>query len=121
MSTTNWLFALAAAAAIFAVVLLAAWRRHPNVAAVLVVAGIVALGVVVSVDRVNEFQQQQTLQQEVARNTGTAPQPLAGSGGSAMPMQPPGIVPAPMNLMRGAAGAAAPAAAKDPYLGAGNP
>lgn len=120
MSLTDWGVALAAAA-VLVVVLAAVWRRHPNVAAVLIVAGIVGLAIVVSVDRVEEFDQQQTLQEQVARNTGTAPQFNAGSGGSAVPAQPPTIVPGPMNMMPGASGAAAPPAAKDPYLGAGNP
>ena len=89
------------------------FRNRPrDVFAVALVAGIAALAVIVTIDRVSEFRAQ-----EAAENSVAATDPAAASGS---PMAPPPAreplnLPTPAPGLKGATGSAAPAAVRNPY------
>ena len=92
--------------------LMMAFRNRPrDVFAVALVTGIVALAVIVTMDRVIDFRAQEASDSSVA-----APDPMIGSGSSMEPPpREPLNLPTPAPGLKGATGSAAPAAVRNPY------
>jgi hypothetical protein len=92
--------------------LMMAFRNRPrDVFAVALVTGIVAIAVIVTIDRVSDFHAQ-----EASDNSHALPDPMIGSGSS---MEPPPREPLNIHVpglgLKGATGSAAPAAVRNPY------
>ena len=89
------------------------WRQYyRDLFGGLLVAGILALAVVVTIYQVNQYRTQKAEAALLAQSPPAQPEPMSGSSSPppvAVPMLPPGV--------RGATGAAAPAATHSPYAG----
>ncbi len=113
MSTTNIIIGIVLGLAI-AGVMITLRNRPRDVYSALLVVGIAALAITVTIIRVNQYQEEKASENAVT----PLAEPATASGASAEPPpHPPVAVPVPSPGMRGATGSAAPAAARNPYLG----
>ena len=113
---STWNIVIGLAIGILLAGALVAWRAYyRDIFGAFLVVGLLALAVVVTIYQVHQYREQQTTTPQIAQSQ---PQPMAGSGSSIEAPRPPVAVAFPP---AGARGAAAPAAARNPYTGAGNP
>jgi predicted lipid-binding transport protein (Tim44 family) len=92
--------------------LMLAFRNRPrDVFAVALIAGIAAIAVVVTIDRVSDFRAQEASDNSVAGHDPT----VASGSSTEQPPREPLNLPTPGPGLKGASGSAAPAAVRNPY------
>ncbi len=112
MSTTNIIVGVAICA-VFGGLTIAIRHRIRDVFAALLVVGIAALAIAVSIDQVQQYRDQKAAQSTIAQSE----TPAVSGSSAAPPAQPPVVLPIRPTMMQGPSAAAAPPAVPNPFAG----